>query len=93
MTMAKTERKACHYSIRFGLKQKDRLQQEADRLNLSVADIVRMAVNQYLSVGQHGAAGHLLGRHLNVTDAFVAPPGSAVDMKIVSGFGWDDDDE
>lgn len=91
--MAKTDRKACHYSIRFALEQKARLQQEADRLNLSVADIVRMAVNNHFRVGQNGAAGLLLGGHLNLSEAFASPPGSTVDRNAVSGLGWDDDDE
>lgn len=90
--MAKARRRVEHIGIRFTSEEKDRLQREADRLELSISVIVRRAVNGYFNGGQNGLVGPPIGRTLNISDVFAAHSSGPVDRKAVSGLGWDGDE-
>ncbi len=90
--MSTTDRRLKRVTIRMKSEEKDRLEREAARLNLSIVDVIRLSIGVYFSGGQRGPVDSPGGKSLKLSDVFGAPPSEPADMQAVNGEGWDDDD-
>lgn len=85
--MSTTGRRLRTVTIRVKSEEKDRLQIEAGRLNVSISDIIRMSLGVYFSGGQQGPVGSHVGKSLKLSDVFGAPPSEPADQQAVNGLG------
>jgi hypothetical protein len=84
--------KASRSTVRFTEADGEWLCKEADRLGVSIADVIRMALVEYRAKGDRAPVVSTHGRTLNLSGAVTTPPSDQRDKQMVSGFGWDEDE-